>query len=219
MKHVKFIGLILAATASSALCTSTVYASTPVSAAAQPKEPVELDTATSAPVAAGRSASSVLLRFGRRDGRDGNPFEATMIVRNGQPGVVQSEVEATFVSGICSKGATAVTYVGTETCSQDGLKHGTFTAGFFITAKPTVQPNGSVFVKLQISERHLDSLVNAKSPLGTVQLPVVTDRNYSTDITLRPGEPTQIDSLVPNGAQWEVTGSVYPEVHTGAGEQ
>ncbi|MDN7445340.1 hypothetical protein QZM64_39925 [Burkholderia cepacia] len=219
MKPVKFIGLILAIAASSALRTSTVYAAAPVSVNAQPKAQVEPDTATSAPAASDRNGGSVLLRFNMREGPGGKPFEAVMIVGNGQPGVVQSEVEATFVSGLCSKGATTVTYVGSDSCSQDGPRHGILTSSLLITATPTVQPNGTVFVKLQIAERHLDALVDAKSPLGTVQLPVVTESNYSGLITVRPDESTPINSLVPNGEHWEVTASVYPEVHAGAGAQ
>ncbi|WP_175011208.1 hypothetical protein [Burkholderia lata] len=142
-----------------------------------------------------------------------------MMVGNGQPGVIQSEVESTFVSGLCSKGAIAVTYVGSDSCSQNGPKHGTLTSSLFITATPTVQPNGTVLVKLQIAERHLDALVDAKSPLGTVQLPVVTESTYSGLIAVRAGEHTPINALVPNGKQWEVTASVYPEVHAVAGDQ
>lgn len=219
MKPVKIIGLILVAAASSVLCTSTVYAAASVGPTAQPQAQIEPNTATPAPVAADRGADAVLLRFRVREGRGSRPYEAAMLVGNGQPGVIQSEVESTFVSGFCSKGATAVTYVGSDCCSQDGPKHDTPTSSLFITATPTAQPNGTVLVKLQIAERHLDALVDAKSPFGTVQLPVVTESTYSGLISVRAGEHAPINALVQNGKQWEITASVYPEVHTAAGDK
>lgn len=211
--------MILIAAASSALCTSATYAATPAVTSAPAIPQANPETPTSARAADDRGGTSIVLEFRTRGGKVVNPYQVGMVVGNGQPGVVQREVETTFVSGICRKDATAVTYVGSDSCSQDGPRHGILTTSLFITATPTAQPDGTVFVKLRISKTHLDALVDAKSPLGTVQLPVVTESILTTETMVRPGEPTPIGALEPSGEHWEVTASVSPEVHAGASEQ
>lgn len=219
MKPAKFIGLILVTAASAALCTSTASAATSADTREPPKAHENHDATTSAPVPDDNVGESVLLEF-RMHGEQGvKPFEAGMVVGNGKPGVIKTEVETVFVSGYCSKNNTSVTYVGSDGCSPEGRRLGALTSGTFITATPTVQPNGKVFVTLQISRAHLDALVDAKTPLGTVQLPVLTESNYSGQISVRSGESTPIDSFVQSGERWEITASVYPEVHAGTGDR